>query len=86
MDNDYGKVIDPVCGVAVDPEAPFTHAVHGVTYHFCTSVCRDQFVQHPDRYVLGDHEDEEAARRSEGEAGVRRASGRRSPSRSIPAL
>ncbi|MBA3709017.1 MAG: YHS domain-containing protein [Planctomycetes bacterium] len=81
---------DPVCGMPVDADATDFHHEHaGTTFHFCTSVCRDQFLQHPERYQIAG--DDVSAMRSEGEAGVSRTSGRASAprisgeSRSLPA-
>ncbi len=43
---------DPVCGMDVDPEGTAPKTVHrGVTYHFCTLVCRHAFDADPTRYV-----------------------------------
>jgi Cu+-exporting ATPase len=47
-----GKMIDPVCGMAVDPAtAAATAEYEGRTYHFCSVGCRDRFVADPSRYV-----------------------------------
>ncbi len=47
-------VMDPVCGMQVDPAATAHHAEHaGVEHHFCSAGCRAKFVADPDRY-LGD--------------------------------
>lgn len=47
-----GKVVDPVCGMAVDPETSkhrFDH--HGHTYHFCSAGCRTKFAAAPQEYL-----------------------------------
>jgi Cu+-exporting ATPase len=47
-------VIDPVCGMTVDPAKTAHHAEHaGHAYHFCSAGCRTKFVANPDAY-LGD--------------------------------
>jgi len=53
-----GGVIDPVCGMAVDPNAGKPHADYqGRTYHFCCAGCRTKFVADPQKY-LGKREPE----------------------------
>jgi YHS domain-containing protein len=43
---------DPVCGTDVDPEgAPARSVYRGVTYFFCTRICRDEFESDPVRYT-----------------------------------
>lgn len=43
---------DPVCGMAVAPDAPAVeHA--GRLYRFCSPACRDLFLAQPQHYVLG---------------------------------
>ena len=52
--DDAAAVIDPVCGMTVDPAKTAHHAEHaGHAYHFCSSGCRAKFVANPDAY-LGD--------------------------------
>src|SRR5579863_10059315 len=49
-----GKVRDPVCRMAVDPEHAVAQAQHaGVTYSFCCSHCRDAFAKNPASYLEG---------------------------------
>ncbi|WP_316159331.1 MULTISPECIES: heavy metal translocating P-type ATPase [unclassified Bradyrhizobium] len=46
------KVIDPVCGMSVDPATSkhrFEHAGH--TFHFCSAGCRTKFAAEPDKYL-----------------------------------
>ena len=53
-----GGVIDPVCGMTVDPAAgkPQTE-YQGQTYHFCCAGCRTKFIADPQKY-LGPRESE----------------------------
>jgi YHS domain-containing protein len=44
--------IDPVCGMAVDPETAVAHRVLGVTeYFFCGAGCASAFDDEPERYT-----------------------------------
>jgi len=46
------QVVDPVCGMKVDPQATAHHASHaGHEYHFCSAGCRAKFNTNPDRYL-----------------------------------
>src|SRR5690348_15832881 len=47
------KVIDPVCGMKVDPVSPRggTHVHDGRTYAFCNPRCREKFAAAPERYL-----------------------------------
>jgi Cu+-exporting ATPase len=50
--SDHAKVIDPVCGMTVDPATTPHHAEHdGQAYHFCSASCRTKFVANPDAYL-----------------------------------
>ena len=45
-------VIDPVCGMQVDPLTTAHHATHaGSEYHFCSARCRGKFVTDPGTYL-----------------------------------
>jgi Cu+-exporting ATPase len=45
-------VIDPVCGMEVDPKTSTHRAEYrGGTYHFCSARCRERFVAEPERYL-----------------------------------
>jgi Cu+-exporting ATPase len=45
-------VIDPVCGMQVDPATTPHHANHaGTNYHFCSARCREKFVADPAHYL-----------------------------------
>lgn len=47
-----GTVLDPVCGMKVDPVATAHHARHeGGEFHFCSAGCRTKFVADPERYL-----------------------------------
>jgi Cu+-exporting ATPase len=44
--------IDPVCGMAVDPQTAEHRHVHaGLTYYFCCDGCRDMFIADPAKYL-----------------------------------
>ena len=46
------QVLDPVCGMTVDPSKTSHHATHaGHEYHFCSSRCRERFIAEPDRFL-----------------------------------
>ena len=45
-------VIDPVCGMSVDPAgAAHSHPHHGQTYYFCGAGCLAKFEADPDRFL-----------------------------------
>ena len=47
-------VIDPVCGMTVDPaKSPHRHDYRHATYRFCSAGCRSKFAADPQKY-LGD--------------------------------
>ncbi len=49
---DAAAVVDPVCGMKVDPHKSrhrLTHAGHG--YFFCSAGCQDKFTAAPDKYL-----------------------------------
>ncbi|MEW6597021.1 MAG: heavy metal translocating P-type ATPase [Pseudomonadota bacterium] len=49
---DGARVIDPVCGMTVDPAKTAHHAEHqGDAFHFCSGGCRAKFVADPERYL-----------------------------------
>src|SRR5215831_1095680 len=53
-----GGVIDPVCGMTVDPRTAKHRADdHGHPYYFCSAGCRAKFVADPRKY-LGPREPE----------------------------
>jgi Cu+-exporting ATPase len=48
-------VIDPVCGMTIDPSTAKYRAEHnGQTYYFCSSGCRGKFVADPRKYLSKD--------------------------------
>ena len=48
------RVIDPVCGMTVDPHTtPHRHSERGHPYYFCSAGCRSKFAADPQKY-LGD--------------------------------
>jgi Cu+-exporting ATPase len=50
-----GAVIDPVCGMTVDPHTSQHRASHGGrTYYFCAAGCRAKFVADPAKYLEPD--------------------------------
>jgi P-type Cu+ transporter len=54
-------VIDPVCGMTVDPHTAKYRAEHrGHSYYFCSAGCRTKFVSEPQKY-LGKREPEPVA-------------------------
>ena len=50
--NSPDSVLDPVCGMTVNPAATAHHAHHdGSEYHFCSAGCREKFVADPAKYL-----------------------------------
>ena len=46
------KVIDPVCGMSVDPLTTTHHATHdGHDYYFCSAKCRERFETRPEVFL-----------------------------------
>lgn len=49
------KVLDPVCGMSVDPATSKHHLTHhGETFHFCSAGCRTKFAADPAKYLAKD--------------------------------
>ncbi len=47
-----GTVVDPVCGMTVDPATTPHHASHaGLDYHFCSAKCRERFLARPELFI-----------------------------------
>ena len=47
-----GGVLDPVCGMTVDPHTAKHRADHrGHTYYFCSAGCRAKFAADPQKYL-----------------------------------
>jgi Cu+-exporting ATPase len=42
---------DPVCGMSVLPQTKHRHFDDGVEYFFCSSRCRDRFIENPQNFV-----------------------------------
>jgi len=48
----HNPVLDPVCGMTVDPATTPHHAHHaGQDWHFCSAGCRTKFIADPQRYL-----------------------------------
>ncbi|MET4239228.1 heavy metal translocating P-type ATPase [Bradyrhizobium sp. RT10b] len=46
-------VLDPVCGMTVDPAtSKHHHTNHGETFHFCSAGCRTKFAADPAKYLV----------------------------------
>lgn len=59
---DAVTVIDPVCGMQVDPTTTAHHASHsGNEYHFCSARCREKFIADPERYLSPSKASDETA-------------------------
>jgi P-type Cu+ transporter len=49
---DATKVLDPVCGMTVDPHTAKHRAEHnGRPYYFCSAGCREKFIADPEKYL-----------------------------------
>jgi Cu+-exporting ATPase len=52
MTQGSNAVIDPVCGMTVDPKKAAATRVHeGTTYYFCSGGCAKQFDTDPHRFA-----------------------------------
>jgi Cu+-exporting ATPase len=46
------RVLDPVCGMMVDPDRAAGRVEHnGTTYYFCSKGCLDDFIEDPGAYL-----------------------------------
>src|SRR5438132_1837483 len=46
------NVLDPVCGMTVEPLAtPHRHSYGGHSYYFCSAACRTKFAAEPAKYL-----------------------------------
>ena len=54
------KVLDPVCGMTVDPKTAKggSHVHKGATYHFCNPRCRERFAAEPLKFLAPQAEPE----------------------------
>ena len=51
------RVVDPVCGMTVDPDRAAGRVDHnGTTYFFCSKGCVAKFTADPERYLSGHRE------------------------------
>jgi Cu+-exporting ATPase len=46
-----GKVVDPVCGMEVDPKTALSATYKGQTYYFCSADEKAKFEKEPEKYV-----------------------------------
>lgn len=44
-------VIDPICGMEVDPGTALKSTYEGKDYFFCSEACRTMFDKEPQKYV-----------------------------------
>ena len=55
-------VLDPVCGMKVDPATTAHHATHdGVHFHFCSAGCLAKFTADPTKYLFNSSRSEPVA-------------------------
>ncbi|MBN9657120.1 MAG: YHS domain-containing protein [Acidobacteria bacterium] len=46
------KVVDPVCGMTVDPKTADKSVYKGKTYYFCSRSEKQQFDKTPEKYLV----------------------------------
>ena len=63
-----GMVTDPVCGMAVEPAGNSDATLHGRTWWFCSTHCRDEFTADPATFT--GRQDEPADAASHGQTGT----------------
>jgi P-type Cu+ transporter len=57
-----GAVIDPVCGMTVDPATTAYHTTHqGTEYYFCSARCKERFIADPQKYLSSESKVAEVA-------------------------
>jgi heavy metal translocating P-type ATPase len=62
---DSSLVLDPVCGMTVNPTtAKYRHVHAGQAYYFCSGRCQEKFAANPNQYLAADKE--AVARPAEG--------------------
>ena len=44
-------VVDPVCGMTVDPAHALVHRLDGEPHYFCSAGCRDKFAANPAQFL-----------------------------------
>ncbi|WP_298183793.1 heavy metal translocating P-type ATPase [uncultured Pseudomonas sp.] len=74
QEDQHGSLHDPVCGMAVKPDSPFSESHEGQTYRFCSAKCLERFRAAPSRYVnppqRAEHPHHDAAPPSPGATGA----------------
>ena len=51
--NGTATVIDPVCGMAVNPQSRSVVSIYkNETHHFCAEACRIAFDKNPEKYLF----------------------------------
>ncbi|WP_394235578.1 heavy metal translocating P-type ATPase [Pseudomonas anguilliseptica] len=74
QEDQHGSQHDPVCGMAVKPDSPFSESHEGQTYRFCSAKCQEKFRAAPTSYSnppkSTEHQHHEAAPPSSGAAGT----------------
>lgn len=45
MNNQIEMVLDPVCGMHINPETAIKQNIDGKTYYFCSENCRSTFIK-----------------------------------------
>lgn len=74
QENQHGSQHDPVCGMAVKPDSPFSESHEGQTYRFCSAKCQEKFRAAPTSYSnppeSTEHQHREAAPPSSGATGT----------------
>jgi len=51
----FNRTRDPVCGMKVQKnDSKATAEYEGETYYFCSTSCRDTFIENPEEYTTGD--------------------------------
>ncbi|MDF1515599.1 MAG: YHS domain-containing protein [Anaerolineae bacterium] len=51
------QVIDPVCGMTVEPETAAAKTEYqGTTYYFCAPGCKVAFEKQPEKYLHKQHD------------------------------
>ncbi|MGH9367130.1 MAG: YHS domain-containing protein, partial [Thermoanaerobaculia bacterium] len=46
-----GKLVDPVCGMSVEPKPELQVSYGGKTYYFCSTEDKEKFLREPGKYV-----------------------------------
>ncbi|RJQ78138.1 MAG: YHS domain-containing protein [Desulfobacteraceae bacterium] len=49
---DVQSIIDPVCGMEVDPVKAVKTCYNGIELYFCTDTCKNRFESAPQDYVV----------------------------------